>query len=197
MRTSFSFLHRTAVAASFTTPANHRSIVQDGGECILQNLEFLHVLQLVSHGTAIATLLLVAPGHDRAVATDGRKGKLIGLDVLHVLQLHRTAVAAPQAMAPGHERGIAKERCKRDPGGLNHAHVLQLLAQNCSCRQLHPPQLTTDPSSRMAANAFSKTWNFFTFFSWSRTELQSPPLSAMPQVSTEPSPRMAAMHARP
>ena len=54
------------------------------------------------------------------------------------------------------------------------------------------PQVTTDPSARIAANAPSVDWICCTFLSWSWTAKLSPPKSAWPQVTTDPSFRIAA-----
>ena len=54
------------------------------------------------------------------------------------------------------------------------------------------PQLTTDPSSRIAAKAFRVAWICSTPFSWSRTAELSPPECGYPQVTTDPSSRIAA-----
>ena len=63
-----------------------------------------------------------------------------------------------------------------------------LLSWSCTallsppCRAV--PQVTTEPSLRMAANAAPEAWICCTFFSWSGTALLSPPYSANPQVNT-------------
>ena len=54
------------------------------------------------------------------------------------------------------------------------------------------PQVTTDPSSRIAAKAPYEAWIRSTPLSWSRTSELSPPESASPQVTTDPSARIAA-----
>ena len=55
-----------------------------------------------------------------------------------------------------------------------------------------PPQVTTEPSARIAANALSVLWICCTRLSWCWTAELSPPYSAPPQVTTEPSARIAA-----
>ena len=54
------------------------------------------------------------------------------------------------------------------------------------------PQVTTDPSSSIAAKAESVAWICWTPLSWSRTAELSPPYSAWPQVYTDPSSSIAA-----
>ena len=69
---------------------------------------------------------------------------------------------------------------------------------SCSCTRLlsppvsGPPQVTTAPVSRMAANAPPVDWMCWTFLSCSCTWLRSPPKFASPQVTTAPDSRMAA-----
>ena len=53
-------------------------------------------------------------------------------------------------------------------------------------------QATTEPSSKMAANAPSEAWICCTPFSWSWTAELSSPKCGRPQVTTEPSSKMAA-----
>ena len=53
-------------------------------------------------------------------------------------------------------------------------------------------QATTEPSSKMAANAPSEAWTCCTPFSWSWTAELSSPKCGRPQVTTEPSSKMAA-----
>ena len=54
------------------------------------------------------------------------------------------------------------------------------------------PQVTTDPSARIAAKAPREDWICCTPLSWSRTAELSLPQSASPQVTTDPSSRIAA-----
>ena len=54
------------------------------------------------------------------------------------------------------------------------------------------PQVTTDPSAKIAANAPSAAWICCTPLSWSWTAELSPPNSWSPQVTTEPSAKIAA-----
>ena len=54
------------------------------------------------------------------------------------------------------------------------------------------PQVTSDPSARIAANAPFVAWTCWTPFSWSWTTELSPPESGSPQVTTDPSARIAA-----
>lgn len=54
------------------------------------------------------------------------------------------------------------------------------------------PQVITDPSVRMAANASMVDWIALTCFSWFLMASLLPPAWAAPQVMTEPSWRMAA-----
>ena len=59
---------------------------------------------------------------------------------------------------------------------------------NCHRPSLHNPQATTDPSARMAENAFCAAWICCTPLSWSRTAELSPPRRDSPQVTTALSP---------
>ena len=68
---------------------------------------------------------------------------------------------------------------------------------SCWTAELSPPssawpQVTTDPSARIAANAWLVRWICCTPLSLSRTAELSPPLSGLPQVTTDPSARIAA-----
>ena len=71
---------------------------------------------------------------------------------------------------------------------LSSVHLLELGAVT-SC--IWPPQVTTDPSARIAAKADSVAWACWTpFRSW--TWELSPPKTGAPQVTTDPSDRIAA-----
>ena len=57
---------------------------------------------------------------------------------------------------------------------------------------LWTPQVTTDPSAKIAANACGVAWICCTPLSWSWTAELSPPNLCLPQVTTEPSAKIAA-----
>ena len=57
---------------------------------------------------------------------------------------------------------------------------------------LHRPQVTIDPSARIATNELRVAWTCWTSLSWSRTLELSPPKCGLPQVTTDPSARIAA-----
>ena len=67
-----------------------------------------------------------------------------------------------------------------------------LALPNCHRQSSAEPQVTTDPSSRIAAKALFPAWICCTPLSWSCTAELSPPQSASPHVTTDPSSRIAA-----
>ena len=58
--------------------------------------------------------------------------------------------------------------------------------------QIGTPHVTTDPSSKIAAKAWSVAWICYTPLSWSRTAELSPPQIGTPHVTTDPSSKIAA-----
>ena len=69
------------------------------------SVNLLHILQLILHGTAVTTLVSIAPSHDRSIAKNGCKSTVSGLDLLHILQLTLRSPAGTTVptTTPGHD----------------------------------------------------------------------------------------------
>ena len=86
-------------------PGNDRAINEDGSKGCkgrkLSCLNLLHILQLISHSTAVTTAASIAPGHHGAIRKDSRKGIVGCLNLLHVFQLisHSTAITTAESTA--------------------------------------------------------------------------------------------------
>ena len=102
-------------------------------------------------------------------------------------------VTAKSCMTPGNHGSIFQNRRKGRVWGLNLLHTLELISNSeLSPPEAARPQLTTDPSSRIAAKAAFVAWIFCTPFSWSGTAELSPPKHGFPQVTLDPSSKIAA-----
>ena len=100
----------------------------------------------------------LAPGDKRAIFQDGSKCTTVcALNLLHTLQLilDCRAVTATTWTAPGDNRAIFQDGSKCKACGLNLLHTLQLIldCRALTATNLNRPQVTTEPSSKMAANA--------------------------------------------
>ena len=75
------------------TPGHDRAITQNGSESAMNGLYLNHIVQLILHIPAVATVPSTTPGHDGSVTQNGSKSAGRGLDLLHILQLmlHCTA----------------------------------------------------------------------------------------------------------
>ena len=95
---------------------------------------------------------------------------------------------------PRNHGSICQNRSKCTKCGLNllHTPMSWSWAAALSPPQLEAPQVTTDPSARIAAKAPPVAWICCTPLSWSWTAELSPRLSGSPQVTTDPSARIAA-----
>ena len=147
----------------------------DGDEEPTAGPDGLYILQLPLHSTAVASKVSITPGHDRAILQPA---------------LHRLAVPAVRGRSPGHDRSVLCQGSESSTGGLDMLHFLQLALH---CTAVPPcvaaPQVRTEPSARMAANAPKEAWICCTFLGLSS---QSPPESMSPQVRIEPSRRIGA-----
>ena len=83
---------------------------------------------------------------------------------------------------PGNDGSICHNRSKSIICGLNLLHALELISDLRTVTTTSgSPQVTTDPSARIAAKARTVAWICCTPLSWSRTAELSPPESAPPQ----------------
>ena len=142
----------------------------------------------------------MAPCDDRPIAQNGGKSHITGLDLLHVLQLFLdgAAVTTRISTAPCEDRPILQDGGKSIPRGLDLLHVLQLVVHGTAITTTGPTAPCHDrPITQDGAKASREAWICCTFFSWCCTELLSPPPVALPHVTTDPSPGIAAKHWRP
>ncbi|CAE7522793.1 unnamed protein product [Symbiodinium sp. KB8] len=113
-------------------------------------------------GTTVTTAISNAPGHDRFIAENGSKGVKMSLEsAAHssadTLLLQSAAVATTDRLTPGYHGAIAKIVC------------CTFVSWSCTAVLSSPqpgrPQVTTDPSPRMAAKAPPEAWICCTVFS--------------------------------
>ena len=155
-------------------------------------LNLLHTPELISNCRTVTAFVCAAPGNDRSIFQNRSKGGMCGLNLLHTpeLFLNWRTVTAKAYFTPGNDRSICQNRSKGPrKSGLNLLHTPELIL-NC---QLSPPlfarpQVTTDPSSRIAAKAPPVAWICCTPLSCSWTAELSPPRYSSPQVTIVRSP---------
>ena len=152
-------------------------------------------LQLILNCRAVTTVNWIPPCHYRATFYDRSKCTFSALNLLHTLQaiLDCRAVTTAVWIAPCQHRAIFQDCGKRTFRSLN---LLDILSWSCTAKLSAPHSgllhVTTEPSSRMAANASSVAWICWTFLSWCWTAELSPRQGGPPHVTTEPASRIAA-----
>ena len=141
----------------------------------------LKIPELIPNCGAVTTRTWIAPGHNTTIYQNRSKSTFCGLNLLHPLQLifYCRAVTTWIWIPPCNDGAICQDR------------------RWCWTAELSPPKdglphVTTEPSSRIAANAPLVAWTCCTFLSCSWTAELSPPNAEKPHVTTEPSARIAA-----
>ena len=105
---------------------------------------------------AVATRFGVAPSNKRSIFKDGSKCRICGLKLLHLpeLTLDSGAVTATIWTAPRNDRTISQDRGKCGCCSPNLFYSLELMLDfGAVTTSAGSPQVTTDPFSRIAANA--------------------------------------------
>ena len=179
----------------WVTPRHHRSICQDCSKCSCSSLNPLYTPELLLDFRAIATKFSITPRHQWSICKDGGERCSRCLKPLHIPEsiLDFRWVTTKPWMTPSNDRSICQDGCKCTPSAWTRSTFLSWFWTS----ELFPPkskwpQVTTDLSARIAANAPPPAWTSCTVPSWSWTLELSPPKSGSPHVTTDPSARIAA-----
>ena len=118
------------------TPSHDGAIPPDRSKGSFSCLNLLHILQLVSHNTAITTHASKSPSNHAAILQDRSLCSSISLNLLHILQmrLHSIAITAEDGMAPCHDGAIPQDRSESTPSAA-YVHSSNLQRQRLPMRQ--------------------------------------------------------------
>ena len=139
--------------ARLSPPMSHwAQVTTDPCKSIHRGLDLHRIPHLSLNGPAVTTTASIAPGYDTTVTTNGSKSTLRGLDLIAHLS------ADPAQHCHHHHSGHSENRARQ---GHNHHRRWQQTWRKrlgSAAILLSPPhsaspQVTTEPSSRMAAKA--------------------------------------------